>query len=213
MSRNQRRRCDSHVWLTVPADFAILVFSSNQSVEDDVPLIEVYQPRGALGSERRTALGERLTNVIIDIEGGPGVADRPTGRSIAWVMFHDVEPDAWLIGGVSDDTYVSPPGKFLVRVYVPEGSLSRDRKAAVHKAVDDVFYDIFELGDAPAERWPSLFVHIHEWGEGNLGAFGRTHGLADVGAYVGVGNPEVRAHSIEYLQARTRWRKEAAFPD
>jgi phenylpyruvate tautomerase PptA (4-oxalocrotonate tautomerase family) len=177
-----------------------------------MPLIQVYHRTGALDPEQRTALAERLTHVIIEIEGGPGM-DRPTARSIAWVMFHDVEPSAWFIGGASDDTYVSPPGEFLVRVYVPEGSLSKARKAMVHKAVDEAFYDVFKLGTPPEKRWPSLFVHIHEWGEGNLGAFGRSHGLADVGAYVGEGNPEIRARSRKYLGAHRAWREAAGFPE
>ncbi len=176
-----------------------------------MPLIQVYYPRGALTLGQRAELGELLTHVIVEIEGGTG-ADGPTARSIAWVMFHDVDPEAWFIGGKADDTYVSPPGKFLVRVYVPEGSLSKQRKAMVHKAVDDAVFKIFAL-EPPEKRWPSIFAHIHEWGEGNLGAFGKSHGLADVGAYAGAGNPEIRARSREYIAAHAAWRHAAGFPE
>jgi phenylpyruvate tautomerase PptA (4-oxalocrotonate tautomerase family) len=175
-----------------------------------MPLIQVYHPTDSLTPERRDALGERLTDVILKIESG---GDVPTGRAIAWVMFHEVPGDGWMIGGLTDDTYVSPPGKFLVRVYVPEGSLSAARKTAVHKAVDDAFYEIFGLGAPPEKRWPSIFVHIHEWTEGNVGAFGRTHGLADIGGFVGEGNPEIRARSRAYMAARKGWRESAGFPD
>ena len=177
-----------------------------------MPLIQVYHPQDSLSPERRVALAEQLTHVIVEIEGGAG-ADGPKARAIAWVMFHEVAKDAWAIGGVFDDTYVSPPGKFLIRVYVPEGSLSRERKAMVHKAVDDAFYDVFALGEPPEKRWPSIFVHIHEWGEGNVGAFGKSHGLADIGGYVGVGNAEIRARSRKYIAAHRAWRESAEFPD
>jgi phenylpyruvate tautomerase PptA (4-oxalocrotonate tautomerase family) len=181
-------------------------------MERKMPLIQVYHPEGGLPADKRDKLGEHLTHVIIEIEGGAG-ADTPNARSIAWVMFHAVPNADWMIGGKTDDTYVSPPGKFLVRVFVPEGSLSRERKAMVHKAVDDAFYEVFSLGTPPEKRWPSIFVHIHEWGEGNLGGFGRSFGLLDVGGYAGKGNPEVCARSRAYIEARTAWRKSTGFPD
>ena len=177
-----------------------------------MPLIQVYYPEGKLPVDKRELLGERLTHVIIEIEGGSG-ADTPAARSIAWVMFHAVPNEEWMIDGKTDGTYESPPGKFLVRVYVPEGSLSRQRKAMVHKSVDDAFYEAFGLGTPPEKRWPSIFVHIHEWGEGNLGGFGRTFGLLDVGRYAGEGNPEIRARSRAYIEARTASRNSAGFPE
>jgi phenylpyruvate tautomerase PptA (4-oxalocrotonate tautomerase family) len=127
-------------------------------------------------------------------------------------MFHELDPEGWLIGGKPDDTYVSPPGKFLVNVFVPEGSLSKARKAMVHKAVDDAVFSVFRL-EPPEKRWPSVWAHIHEWGEGNLGAFGRSFGLGDVGAFAGPGNPEIRARSRAYVAARTAWRDAAGFPE
>lgn len=178
-----------------------------------MPLIQVYYPEGGLTAERRDALGAHLTHVIVEIEGGEG-ADVPSARAIAWVMFHGVPNADWMIGGTANDTYVSPPGKFLVRVYVPEGSLSRERKAMIHKAVDNSFYEAFELGAPPEQRWPSIFVQIHEWGEGNVGGLGRTHGLLEIGRYAtGEGNPQIRARSRAYIAARTAWREAAGFPD
>lgn len=176
-----------------------------------MPLIEVHHPRDALSPEQRSAIGRRLTEVITEIEGGAST-DSPKARAIAWVMFHPIDDGAWFIGGETDDIYVSPPGRFLVRVYVPEGSLSRDGKAQVHKAVDDVFLEAFGL-EPTQDRWPSLFVHIHEWGEGNLGLFGRSHGLGEVGAYAGAGSAAVRARARTYLKARAAWRAGAGFPD
>lgn len=177
-----------------------------------MPLIHVYSPRGALDASQRSALAEHLTAVVIEIEGGVQ-ADGPKARSIAWVMFHELEREAWFIGALADDTYVSPPGKFLVNIYVPEGTLSKERKAMVHSAVENAFFKVFGIEPA-TDRWPSIFAHIHEWAEGNIGIFGRSHGLADVGQYaVGDGNPEIRARSMKYMAARSAWRKNAGFPD
>jgi hypothetical protein len=39
-------------------------------------------------------------------------------------MLFEVPVDSWAIGGAFDETYVSPPGKFLVNVHVPEGGLA-----------------------------------------------------------------------------------------
>ena len=176
-----------------------------------MPLIHVYHERDSLTPAQRDELGERLTSVVIEIEGGPGI-DGPKPRSIAWVMFHDVDGYGWYIGGHSDETYVSPPGKFLVNIFVPEGALSKARKAMVHRAVDAAFFDVLG-GDAADERWPSIFAHIHEWAEGNIGILGQSHGLADVARYAGSGNAETRAHGQKHMQARAGWRATAGFPD
>lgn len=176
-----------------------------------MPLIQVYHPRDAFTAAQRAELAKELTDVILEIEGGAS-AKGPKPRSIAWLMFHDVEPQAWFIGGLADDTYVSPPGKFLVRVYVPEGSLNQERKAMVHRAVDEAFFKVFRL-EPGADRWPSIFAHIHEWGEGNVGIFGKTVGLADIGAYAQASTPEIRAHGKKHLAARAGWRAAAGFPD
>ena len=183
-----------------------------------MPLIHVYHPTGALTPERKAALAEKLTHVVIEIEGGPGV-DGPRARAIAWVMFHEVAADSWAIGGTFDDSYVSPPGKFLVKVQVPEGALSQARKAMVHRSVDEAFFEVFGLGapPAPEDRKPSILVMIHEWGEGNVGGFGRTYGLADIIAFAGDGSgkhadPAIAEHVQAYLQARTAWREAAGLP-
>lgn len=176
-----------------------------------MPLIHVYHPSNALSREQRSALAERLTSVVIEIEGGPGI-DGPRPRSIAWVMFHEVDGDGWFIGGKSDDSYVSPPGKFLVNVFVPESALSKERKAMVHREVDAAFFEVLG-GNASEDRWPSIFAHIHEWSEGNIGILGRTHGISDVARYAGSGNAETRAHSVEYMKARAQARATAGFPE
>ena len=179
-----------------------------------MPMIHVHYQAGSLSAERKTALAEHLTRILIEIEGGPA-ADGPKARSIAWVMFFEVPEGSWAIGGAFDDTYVSPPGKFLVNVQVPEGALSKARKLAVHHRVDAALFEAFGIAPPvdPTDRLPSVFVQITEWPEGNMGARGRTYGLADIGEYTGAGNPEVHEHSKRYLIARAKLRAGAGFPE
>jgi phenylpyruvate tautomerase PptA (4-oxalocrotonate tautomerase family) len=180
-----------------------------------MPMIHFHYPAGSLTPARKSDLAERLTHVLIEIEGGPGT-DGPRSRSISWVMFYEIASDSWAIGGKFDDTYVSPPGKFLVNVHVPEGSLSNDRKAMVHKMVDQAVFDTFDVPvpDDPEGRKPSIFVQITEWPEGNMGALGRTWRLADIGGYVGGGgDPAIGKRGKAYMIARAKLRATAGFPD
>ncbi len=41
------------------------------------------------------------------------------------------EDNSW-IGGSTGGEYVSPPGKFLVQVYIPEGYMNTEHKIEVH---------------------------------------------------------------------------------
>jgi len=180
-----------------------------------MPMIHFHHPKGSLDPVKKAALAEKLTHVLIEIEGGPGM-DGPKARSISWVMFYEIAEDAWMIGGKSDDTYVSPPGKFLVNVHVPEGSLSNARKAMVQKMVFESIFEAFglEIPADPETVSPSIFVMITEWLEGNMGARARTFGLADIGAYIGgTGNSEIRQRGRQYMQARAKLRATAGYPD
>ncbi len=180
-----------------------------------MPMIHFHYPAGSLTSARKSDLAERLTHVLVEIEGGPGT-DGPRARSISWVMFYEIANDSWAIGGKFDDTFVSRPGKFLVNVHVPEGSLSNDRKTMVHKMVDQAIFDTFDVPvpDDPEGRKPSIFVEITEWPEGNMGALGRTWRLADIGFYVGGGgNPAIGQRGKAYMMARAKMRAAAGIPD
>jgi phenylpyruvate tautomerase PptA (4-oxalocrotonate tautomerase family) len=180
-----------------------------------MPMIHFHYPAGSLTAVRKNDLAERLTHVLIEIEGGSGT-DGPKARSISWVMFYEIANGSWAIGGKFDDSYVSPPGKFLVNVHVPEGSLSSDRKALVHRMVDQAVFDTFDMPvpDDPESRNPSIFVQITEWPQGNIGALGKTWGLADIGGYVGGGgDPAIHQHGNAYMKARAKFRATAGFPD
>ncbi len=180
-----------------------------------MPMIHFHYPEGSLSKAQKKLLAEKLTHVVIEIEGGAG-ADGPKARSISWVMFYEVAEDSWAIGGTFDNTYVAAPGKFLANVHVPEGSLSGVRKAMVQKAVFEAVFETFgvEVPKDPDSVFPSIFVMITEWPEGNMGARGKVFGLADIGAYIGgSGDTEIRKRSKAYLMARGAHRAAAGFPE
>jgi phenylpyruvate tautomerase PptA (4-oxalocrotonate tautomerase family) len=178
-----------------------------------VPMVEVHYRPEDLTQAQKADLAERLTHVLLEIEGGE---DTPNGRLIAWVKFHPVNGDDWAIGGSFGDEMIANPGRFLFYVTVPEGSLSQDRKSQVHEAVDEALHATLGIPlSPPEERRPSVWVMIKEMNEGNWGGMGRTFKLKDISGLVG-GDPDgtpIRQRSTKYLQARAAQRAHFGFPD
>ena len=69
-----------------------------------MPMVQLTHVKGALSDAQKEQLSERMTQVLLMIEGE---ADTPGGRSIAWVLFNEVEPTTWAVGGRFDGTYVA----------------------------------------------------------------------------------------------------------
>jgi hypothetical protein len=83
-----------------------------------------------------------LTHELLVIEG----VDNDASRSIAWVMFHEVNAEQWAVGGRFDDHYVPEGGRFLVLVSVPLGGLfARGKK-------DDVAGSLSKCHGVPGVR-------------------------------------------------------------
>jgi phenylpyruvate tautomerase PptA (4-oxalocrotonate tautomerase family) len=178
-----------------------------------MPMIEVHHRPGDLTQAQKADLAERLTHVLLEIEGGE---DTPAGRLIAWVKFHPVEANDWAIGGSFGDEMIANPGRFLFTVTVPEGSLSQERKSQVHEMVDAELHAALGIPmPAMADRKPSVWVMIKEMNEGNWGGMGRTFKLKDISTFVG-GDPNegpIRERSTRYLAARTAMRTHFGYPD
>ena len=62
-----------------------------------MPMINVFAPKGALTRAQVELLTEKLTHELLVIEG----VDNDVSRSIAWVMFHEVNAEQWTVGGPS----------------------------------------------------------------------------------------------------------------
>src|ERR1700741_4434198 len=111
-----------------------------------MPIMPGQYPEAALDGDRKAALAQRLTDVLIAMEGG---ADTAGGRAFAWVLFTPVKHGDWWVGGKNDDTAVAPPGKFLVHVTIPEGYMNAAHKSEVHAAVNAAIVDAVGRSDAP----------------------------------------------------------------
>jgi phenylpyruvate tautomerase PptA (4-oxalocrotonate tautomerase family) len=173
-----------------------------------MPVMQVYYPEAALDRDRKAALARRLTDVLIAMEGGANTA---SGRAFAWVLFTPVKSDDWWIGGQTDDRFVSPPGKFLVHVAVPEGYMNANHKSEVHAAVNEAIVAV--TGEA-SEAGASILVIIDEVTEGNWGAGGHTTSLASIADSVGLPKDGERfAWARQYFDAKARQFAAAGYPD
>lgn len=176
-----------------------------------MPMIQVHYPEGGVTPAQREAITDRLTQVLLQIEGG---ADTPQGRSIAWVQWFERPAGQWAIGGRTDTTHEAPGGKLLLVVTVPEGSLSRERKRQIHRQVhNEVLQALGVPADAPlagATHW----IIINEVTDGNWGAGGRTIGVLSIAKLVGLDDAHpIAARARQYIAAKLAWLKSAGLPE
>ncbi len=172
-----------------------------------MPIMDVRLPAGRLDKTAKAGLAQRLTEVLIRMEGG---ADTHGGRAFAWVLFTEVSEDDWWVGGSTGGEFVAPAGKFLVHVTIPEGYMNQDHKADVQRWVTDA---ILAVTDAPAEAGQSILVVIDEVTEGNWAAAGRTISLASIAGTVGLPKTGARYAWVEaYFAAKARQYAAAGYP-
>jgi phenylpyruvate tautomerase PptA (4-oxalocrotonate tautomerase family) len=173
-----------------------------------MPVLQVYFPSGSLIDERKAALAQRLTDVLLTMEGG---AKTDGGRAFATVLFTEVPKSDWWVGGSTDSTHVAPPGKFLVRVSVPEGYMNKSHKSDVHSAVNAAICDV--VGDRSPNQGANVLVIIDEVPEGNWGARGQTISLAMIADSVGLSKSGERFKWVRaYFDAKARARAAANYP-
>ncbi|WP_216907485.1 tautomerase family protein [Nocardia noduli] len=144
-----------------------------------MPMIDVTMLKGALTAQQRTELTEKLTSELLRIEG----VDNEASRSIAWVLFHEVEPDSWAVGGKFDDSYVPEGGRFLTVVSVPSGGLhAKGKKDDIARSVHDAFREVLQLPPETGARW-APWVIVNDIPDGNWGAGGSIRHLFEIHSY------------------------------
>lgn len=174
-----------------------------------MPIIQVHYREDALHASQKADLARRLNEILLEMEGG---ARTEGGRAFAWVMFHPVRADDWYIGGDTRDTLVSPPGRFLVHVMIPEGYMDANRKSSVHAAVNAAI--VAATGHAvDADMGASILVVVDEVTEGNWGARGKTISLESIADTVGLPKDGERfAWVRRYFDAKARLYAFADYP-
>ncbi len=174
-----------------------------------MPIMHVQYPEEALSSAQKADLATRLTNVLIAMEGG---ANSEGGRAFASVLFTPVCRGDWWVGGRPDDTFVAPPGKFLVHVTVPEGYMSAANKSMVHASVNNAIIECAGRTDHP-RLGASILVVIDEVTEGNWGAAGKTISLGAIADLVGLPKDGERFAWVQaYFDAKARQFAAAGYP-
>jgi phenylpyruvate tautomerase PptA (4-oxalocrotonate tautomerase family) len=174
-----------------------------------MPVMYVHYPKEALDAASKRALATKLTEVLLSMEGG---ARTPGGLAFATVLFTEVEPEDWWVGGEMDSTHVGPPGKFLVRVSIPEGYMSQTYKSAVHSMVNQAILEV--LGDPrDPKQGGNILVTIEEVAEGNWGSRGKTISLATIADHVGLPKSGERFKWVmAYFAAKARQFAAARYP-
>lgn len=174
-----------------------------------MPMITVQHPHEALDPERKDALAEELTQVILQIEGG---ADTPAGRSIAWVRFQPIAREDWYLGGRNDAAFEAAAGRWLVELNVPEGSMSQERKSECHKAITRAILAVTGKTDLEGAA-RSIWIQIFEWPEGHLATSGRTSSLLGIARVAGIpADHPLLAFPRAYFGAKDRLYDLAGFP-
>ncbi|QIP05803.1 tautomerase family protein [Bradyrhizobium symbiodeficiens] len=174
-----------------------------------MPVLNISYPVGRLDAKTKSALAGKLTDVLIRMEGG---ANTPGGRGFAAVLFQGISEDDWWVGGKTDDTFVSPSGKFLVRVTIPEGYMNAAHKTEVHAWVTDAILEV--TGSADHSGSNSIQVILDEVPEGNWGAGGRTISLESIAGTVGMSISGSRfAWVRSYFEAKAMQLKLFGYPD
>jgi phenylpyruvate tautomerase PptA (4-oxalocrotonate tautomerase family) len=172
-----------------------------------MPVIQLYYARGLLDAPRKADMARRLTNVLLQMEGG---ANTPAGLAFATVMFVEVPAEDWWVGGTADETHVMQPGRLLARVSIPEGYMNQAHKTEVHAGVHAA---MMESMGARREDGAGVLVIIEEVTEGDWGAGGKTIGMDTIAAAVGQARNGPRYKWVQtYFDAKARQYAAAGYP-
>lgn len=164
-----------------------------------MPIMDVRYMAGDLDKANKADLAKRLTDVLIRMEGG---ANTHGGRAFASVLFSELPRGDWWVGGVTDNTFVTAPGRFLVHVTIPEGYMNADHKREVHAWVNEA---ILAATGTKGATGSSILVVINEVTEGNWGAAGHPISLESIADSVGMSQTGERfAWVRSYFTAKAR---------
>lgn len=174
-----------------------------------MPVMSVTFRAGDLDADGKADLAKRLTEVLIEMEGG---ADTNGGRAFAWVLFNEIPAADWWVGGDAGGDYVSPPGRFLVHVTIPEGYMNQAHKSDVHARVNHAI--LAATGASGQDVGKSILVVVDEVPEGNWGCAGKTISMESISASVGLAKTSERYAWVKnYFVAKARLLTAFGYPN
>lgn len=171
-----------------------------------MPIMDVRYAAGALDATAKANLARRLTEVLIQMEGG---ANTPAGRAFAWVFFTAFAAEDVWVGGEATETRTGAAGRFLVNIFIPEGYMNVAHKDEVHAWVAAAIAGA--TGATPPGN--GILTVINEVTEGNWGHAGHPISLESIASAVGQAADGPRMHwSRAYFAAKARAMTAARFP-
>jgi len=164
-----------------------------------MPLLRVTHQRGAFTDAQKAQLAEELTHAILVAEIGN---DNPTARSLAYVIFQDIDPQSsWFVGGKLQEA-VPQGGYFIFDVVYPFGAADQAAKTQLHQDINDIVARVLHV-DGTFPNRAGDWVLIHEITEGNWGVSGQTMSIKDIHSAT-QGSPERIDYFVPLLAAQQR---------
>src|SRR5579883_996681 len=172
-----------------------------------MPLLRVTHQAGAFTDTQKVQLAEALTHAILVAEIGN---DNPTARSLAYVIFQEIDPKtSWFVGGKLQET-APQGGYFIFDVVYPFGAADQAAKTQLHKDINDIVARVLNV-DGTFPNRAGDWVLIHEITEGNWGVSGQTMNIKDIHA-VTQGSPERLDYFVPLLAAQKRLHEAHGYP-
>ncbi len=172
-----------------------------------MPLLRVTHQANAFTDAQKAQLAEAFTHAILIAEIGN---DNPTARSLAYVIFQEIDPKtSWFVGGKLQKT-APQGGYFIFDVVYPFGAADQVAKTQLHHDINDIVARVLNV-DGTFPNRAGDWILIHEITEGNWGVSGQTVGIKDIHA-VTQGSPERIDYFVPLLVAQQRMHKAHDYP-
>jgi phenylpyruvate tautomerase PptA (4-oxalocrotonate tautomerase family) len=172
-----------------------------------MPLLRVTHQAGAFTDTQKAQLAEKLTHAILVAEIGN---DNPTARSLAYVIFQEIDPKtSWFVGGKIQEA-APQGGYFILDVVYPFGAATQAAKTQLHKDLNDIIARVLNV-DGTFPNRAGDWVLIHEITEGNWGVSGQTMSIKDIHSAT-QGSPERIDYFLPLLAAQKRMHEAHGYP-
>ncbi|MBW4521036.1 MAG: hypothetical protein KME16_15215 [Scytolyngbya sp. HA4215-MV1] len=172
-----------------------------------MPLLRVTHQTDAFTETQKAQLAEEFTHAILVAEIGN---DNPTARSLAHVIFQEIDlKTSWFVGGKLQET-APQGGYFIFDVVYPFGAADQAAKTQLHQDINDIVARVLNV-DGTFPNRAGDWVLIHEITEGNWGVSGQTMRIKDIHAAT-KGSPERMDYFMPLLAAQQRMQEAHGYP-